>query len=150
MYSYCTTPLTFENLEPGNKVVVIVVAVIVSVVVIAVMIIIIVYMCRRCKRSVAYRVAPYPVTSAYVIPYAQPVTTVVQPVQPIVNVQPVPVQPVMNAQPYGVNYATNQNYNYQNVNNQNANNPDVQYSSAAPQPGSEYRINQVVNYEKPH
>ena len=142
--SYCP-PVTFENTEDGGSTVGIILAIVFSVIALAIIIAIIVYCCRRCKRAVASRVH-YPVTPATPVYGVAPYTA-----QPVVGVGM--AQPVMNVQPYGVNtnYAPspipNVNQNYI----QATNNQYVQYNSATPvQPGSDVRINQDLQYEKPH
>ena len=138
--SNCYPPLYFENTEKDGSIVVLVVSIVVSVVVVVVFIIIICCCCKNCRRGT---VAAVPVSGVYgVSPYS---------VQPNYMM----VQPVPNIQPYDPNYIQNQNYS-QNYNqnytsNINNNNQNVQYNSgAAAQPASDFRMNQAINYEKPH
>ena len=114
-------PITIENTEDDASTTVIIIVVVVSVVVIVATIIIIICCCRRC-RARRYATVPYPSTVGYGVSAfgMQPVIPVAQPV----------VQPVGVAQPY---------YN-----------PSPQYNQVSPAPiGSDVRVNQVSNYEKP-
>ena len=114
-------PITIENTEDDASTTVIIIVVVVSVVVIVATIIIIICCCRRC-RARRYATVPYPSTVGYGVSAfgMQPVIPVAQPV----------VQPVGVAQPY---------YN-----------PSPQYNQVSPAPiGSDVRVNQISNYEKP-
>ena len=114
-------PITIENTEDDASTTVIIIVVVVSVVVVVATIIIIICCCRRC-RARRYATVPYPSTVGYGVSAfgMQPVIPVAQPV----------VQPVGVAQPY---------YN-----------PSPQYNQVSPAPiGSDVRVNQVSNYEKP-
>ena len=121
LYSGLHYPITIENTEDDASTTVIIIVVVVSVVVVVATIIIIICCCRRC-RARRYATVPYPSTVGYGVSAfgMQPVIPVAQPV----------VQPVGVAQPY---------YN-----------PSPQYNQVSPAPiGSDVRVNQVSNYEKP-
>ena len=114
-------PITIENTEDDASTTVIIIVVVVSVVVVVATIIIIICCCRRC-RARRYATVPYPSTVGYRVSAfgMQAVIPVAQPV----------VQPVGVAQPY---------YN-----------PSPQYNQVSPAPiGSDVRVNQISNYEKP-
>ena len=114
--------VTIENTENDGSLVIIIIAVIFSVVFLVIIIIVIVCICRRC-RNARLGAVPVPVVSGYgVSPYG------VQPVMPMV--QPVVVQREVNVQPY-----------YNGV---------QQYNQVPPAPiGSDIRVNQNQNFEKP-
>ena len=114
-------PIDIENTEDDATTTIIIIVVVCFVVLVAA-IVIIVCCCRRCRaRRLAAMPVPYPsAIGVGVSPYG---------VQPVPIVQPV-VQPVGIAQPY---------YN-----------PAPQYNQVAPAPiGSDVRVNQNSNYEKP-
>ena len=121
MSSNLNYPITIENTEDDASTTVIIIVVVVSVAVIVATIIIIICCCRRC-RARRYATVPYPSTVGYGVSAfgMQPVIPVAQPV----------VQPFGVAQPY---------YN-----------PSPQYNQVSPAPiGSDVRVNQISNYEKP-
>lgn len=123
-------PVLIENTKNDSSTIIIIVVVVVSVVVIGAAIAFSIYFCRRCRRTSVYGGGVvYPSGVGYgVSPYA---------VQPAVV-----MQPVVNVQPYGTAYPGNDNYAYPPQN--------ADYGQGAPVPqGSDYRMNQGADYEKP-